>query len=332
MSVFETTRFLIKFQDRPESTSRRFSAQLGISGPAVTFTSEPLFHSIGPTRAQGLAGSGGVWRLAMASVQLDDAEAWDHCHDMLAANPDAVMVEPDLVQQWPVVARRDTGQRFGAGAGGARPQDIGGGYAGVADDNYWFCNNAHNQMGSALAQTNRGAGVRVAHLDTGYDPSHKSLPKHLRKDDLARNFVDADRPKDATDRSEGTLFNNFSHGCGTLSILAGATVPGLKPFGCAPDADIIPVRVANRVVLFRNSTIAQGFDYVHSLRNSDATRVHVVSLSMGGYPPSPGPTPSTRFMMRGSSSLPLPETILAMRRPMSSFIQPGSGGSSPPAA
>jgi subtilisin family serine protease len=282
MNIFESTRFLVKFRDRQGSASLRFTARLGVSGPAVTFTSEPLFHSIGVTSAQGLAASGGVWRLATASAQLDDAEAWDHCHDILAANPEAVVVEPDLVQQWPVVAPLDTGQKFAAGTGGPRPQDIGGGYAGVVDDNYWFRNNAHNQMDSALAQ-NRGDRVRIAHLDTGYDPDHKSLPKNLRKD-LARNFVDADKPKDATDRSEGTLFNNFSHGCGTLSILAGATVPGLKPFGCAPDAEIVPVRVANRVVLFRNGSIAQGFDYVHSLCNSEATHVHVVSMSMGGLP------------------------------------------------
>ena len=127
-----------------------------------------------------------------------------------------------------------------------------------------------------------GQEFRIAHLDTGYDPDHKSLPKNLRRD-LARNFVDA-RPNDATDRSEDAAFNNFSHGCGTLSILAGATVPGLKPFGCAPEAEIVPVRVADRVVLFSNSSIARGFDYVHQLCASGATRVHVVSMSMGGLP------------------------------------------------
>ena len=95
--------------------------------------------------------------------------------------------------------------------------------------------------------------------------------------------MDADIPTDATDRSTGVL-NNFSHGCGTLSILAGATVPGLKPFGCAPNAEVVPVRVANRVVLFSNSSIARGLDYVHQLCKSEATRVHVVSMSMGGLP------------------------------------------------
>jgi hypothetical protein len=36
--------------------------------------------------------------------------------------------------------------------------------------------------------------VRIAHLDTGYDPDHASLPLRLRKD-LARNFVDEDKPR-----------------------------------------------------------------------------------------------------------------------------------------
>jgi subtilisin family serine protease len=284
MNAFETTnRFLIKFRDPSAAESSRISAPLGVSGPAVTFASEPLFRSIGVARAPGLAASGGVWRLATASTQLDEAEAWDHCHDILAANPRAAAVEPDLVQRWPVVAPPDTGQKLAARVGGPRPQDIGDGYSGVADDNYWFRNTTHNQMDSAFAQTSGGAGVRIAHLDTGYDPTHKSVPKHLRTD-LAHNFVDADKPDDATDRSEGALFNNFSHGCGTLSILAGATVPGLKPFGCAPNAEVVPVRVANRVVLFSNSSIARGFDYVHGLCKSEGKRVHVVSMSMGGLP------------------------------------------------
>jgi subtilisin family serine protease len=282
MNAFETTnRFLVKFRDPSAAASPRISVRLGVSGPAVAFASEPLFRSIGVARARGLAATGGLWRVATASARLDDAQAWDHCHDILAADSSVVAVEPDLVQRWPV-SPNDPGQKFGARAGGPHPQDIGGGYAGVADDNYWFRDGTHNQMDSAFVQTSGGAGVRIAHLDTGYDPSHKTVPKHLRAD-LAHNFVDADKPNDATDRSEGA-FNNFSHGCGTLSILAGATVPGLKPFGCAPNAEIVPVRVANRVALFSNSTIAQGFDYVHGLCKSDATRVHVVSMSMGGLP------------------------------------------------
>lgn len=149
----------------------------------------------------------------------------------------------------------------------------------------WFRNEAHGQFDAALAATGdpgEGRRVRIAHLDTGYDPTHKTVPKFLRAD-LARNFVDPDRPKDATDRSTGP-FNNFSHGCGTLSILAGAGDAALKAFGCAPNAEIAPVRVANSVVLFSNSSIARGLDYVHELCRYNATRVQVVTRSMGGLP------------------------------------------------
>jgi hypothetical protein len=74
MNVFETSRFLVKSRDSAVPASR-LSAYLGASGPRVTFTSEPLFHSIGVNRVRGLAAGGGAWRLVTASAQLDNAEA-----------------------------------------------------------------------------------------------------------------------------------------------------------------------------------------------------------------------------------------------------------------
>ena len=282
MTASETSRFLIKFRDATAPSTLRFSARLGMEGTAVAFASEPLFQSVGVRRGRGVA-AGGVWRLATASGKLDDRDAWDHCHAILAQNDGVMLVEPDLEQQWTNGERAGANRNLGMRSGGPQPQDIGDGYAGDKNDNYWFRNSKHGQFDAALTATGgSGHGVRIAHLDTGYDPDHKSVPRYLRAD-LARNFVDADRPKDATDRSEGVL-NNFSHGCGTLSILAGATIPGLKPFGCAPNAEIFPIRVANRLVLFSNSSIARGLDYVHQLCASEANRVHVVSMSMGGLP------------------------------------------------
>ena len=282
MTASETSRFLIKFRDATAPSTLRFSARLGMAGTPVAFASEPLFQSVGVSRGRGVA-AGGVWRLATASMKLDDGDAWDHCHAILAQNDGVMLVEPDLEQQWTYGERAGANRSLGMRSGGPQPQDIGDGYAGDKNDNYWFRNSKHGQFDAALtAIGGSGLGVRIAHLDTGYDPDHKSVPRYLRAD-LARNFVDVDRPKDAADRSEGVL-NNFSHGCGTLSILAGATIPGLKPFGCAPNAEIFPIRVANRVVLFSNSSIARGLDYVHQLCASEATRVHVVSMSMGGLP------------------------------------------------
>src|SRR5262245_11366748 len=259
MTASETSRFLIKFRDAAAPSTLRIPARLGMTATEVAFATEPLFQSVGIRRGRGVAASGGVWRLATASTKLDDGNAWDHCHAILAQNDGVTLVEPDLEQQWTYGERAAPNRNRGMRSGGPQPQDIGDGYAGDKNDNYWFRNSKHGQFDAALMATGGSSqGVRIAHLDTGYDPKHKSVPKNLRAD-LARNFVDADMPKDATDRSTG-VFSNFSHGCGTLSILAGAIVPGLKPFGCAPNAEIVPVRVANRVVLFRNSSIARGLD------------------------------------------------------------------------
>src|SRR5262249_47394201 len=121
--------------------------------------------------------------------------------------------------------------------------------------------------------------VRIAHFDTGYDPNHQTKPIHLRTD-LQRNFVDDNSPDDATDHTTG-IFTNLGHGTGTLSLLAGNEVDGV-PLGGAPFLDVIPVRVANSVVLFKNSAIAKALDYVHSLFSNPATRAHVITMSMGG--------------------------------------------------
>ena len=163
----------------------------------VAFALEPLFKSVGVRRGRGVAPSGGVWRLATASAKLDDGDAWDHCHAILAQNDGVTLVEPDLEQQWTYGARPAANRNLGMRSGAPQPQDIGDGYAGDKDDDYWFRNNKHGQFDAALMATGgSGQSVRIAHLDTGYDPKHKSVPKNLRAD-LARNFVDADRPKDA---------------------------------------------------------------------------------------------------------------------------------------
>ena len=281
--TISTGRFLVKFRDAGAAKSMAISAPDSGAKAAITLDTEPLFQSVGVSGQRAFAGAGG-WRIATARAETgDEASAWKVCHAIAAERDDVTFVEPDFVQQWDYRPALRRGRGFAARSGGPEPQDIGDGYAGDPGNNYWFRNSLHSQFDAAAEQTSGGAGVRIAHLDTGYDPAHASVPKRLRAD-LAGNFVEGDGKGDATDRSDGAIANNFSHGCGTLSILAGARVPGLKPFGCAPEAEIVPVRVANRVVLFSNTSIARGLDYVHKLCASDATRVHVVSLSMGGIP------------------------------------------------
>ncbi|HXL99099.1 MAG TPA: S8 family serine peptidase, partial [Rhizomicrobium sp.] len=120
---------------------------------------------------------------------------------------------------------------------------------------------------------------RVAHLDTGYS-DHQTTPQFLNRN-LQKNFVDKDRPDDATDIAWGAL-SNPGHGTGTLGILAGKAIGAGAPLGCAPNAEVVPVRVANSVVLFYNSAIARAFDYVHQLSQDPKTRVDIITMSMGG--------------------------------------------------
>lgn len=99
--------------------------------------------------------------------------------------------------------------------------------------------------------------------------------------DLQRNFVDEDRPDDASDQPTAVVNPMFGHGTGTLGLLAGSAVEGV-PLGGAPNVEVVPIRVANWVVLFSNSAIARAFDYVHRLSSNPHTRIHVVTMSMGG--------------------------------------------------
>jgi len=246
---------------------------------------EPLFRSIGKGGGNGLglAGAGDEWSVVTLDAPFEAGAAWDACHAFVAENQGTVaFAEPDLVQRWTVPIPTD-GKSLGAVRTGAPHEQDAKNFPASAD-NLWFRDASHGQFAdpaALLPDPGPGNRVRIAHIDTGYDPDHKTCPIHIGAEQ--RNFVDADFPNDARDRSDG-LFNNFSHGTGTLSILAGAPVALGQGFGCAPFAEIIPIRVANRVVLFRNSAIAQAFDYVHQLCQNSATRVHVVTMSMGGYP------------------------------------------------
>ena len=262
----------------------------GAAGAPIAFKSQPLFRSIGTTGQLGAAAAAvPQWSLVTIDATPQTANPWDACHALVSsgsaiASGRVEFVEPDLLQQWPVKQSTTGNSLAAARQGSSHPQD-GADFPAIPADNLWFRDAQHGQFLAAqagLADPGAGRRVRIAHLDTGYDPDHRTRPVNLSAAEQ-RNFVDPDAPNDARDRSSG-LMNNFSHGTGTLSILAGAPVAPGQGFGCAPFAEVIPIRVANSVVLFRNSAIAQAFDYVHGLCSKPATRVHVVTMSMGGLP------------------------------------------------
>ncbi|MGH8430654.1 MAG: S8/S53 family peptidase, partial [Solimonas sp.] len=226
-----------------------------------------------------------AWHIAETERPLNP---WDACHALLdqglgMAGGEVALAEPDLEQGW--LWTTPNRQAFGVAGCITEPSD-GDVYA-IGNTNLWHVDEAHSQLEETRASVNapnpttspRGV-VRIAHLDTGYDDNHVTKPRFLNTN-LARNFVDDDRPTDATDRPTAIISPMLGHGTGTLSILAGKDMDGVS-FGGAGNLDIVPIRVANWVVLFRNSAIARAFDYVHSLCDAEETRVHVVTMSMGG--------------------------------------------------
>jgi Subtilase family len=256
-------------------------ASSGLDNGRTGATSAPLFHSIGQGRTKS-APAAFSWHV-VTLVPAETDSPWQACHNLVTqsavTSAPIDFAEPDLQQQW-LLRREDLrGLSITGTCVTAIGPDLD--YPTVAGNPLWFRDLAHGQYDAALTElTDPGEGkrVRVAHLDTGYDPNHQTLPTFLNRS-LQRNFVDPTSPQDAQDETSG-LFNNLGHGTGTLSILAGAGVDGGKPFGVAPFSEVIPIRIANRVVLFSNSAIAQAFDYVHGLCRASATRVHVITLSI----------------------------------------------------
>jgi hypothetical protein len=271
------------------------------------FELEPLFEvraSRGPARAGLAAGEPPktlwVWHLARPVGAADTANAWDVAHALnsqvgLAAAGAPIVVEPDFVQEWPYENPPIRGEEppLAAAAAVCVFNDQLSELPHVDKRFAWHLDDDRAQLRKARSTVAAPATrIRVAHLDTGYDPNHATFPKHFQNQvrlDLQRNFVDDQPANDAHDPSARGLLKNPGHGTGTLSILAGNRFQFAGSgynfndlLGGAPDAEIVPVRVGKSVVQLLTSNIAKGINYAVELCANERTRIHVVSLSMGG--------------------------------------------------
>jgi hypothetical protein len=216
---------------------------------------------------------------------------WDEAHRAVAAPaaagleavPAPAYAEPDFVQRFPYRGPDDI---TAAALESASPCQM------TGPDDFWppaswkFGWHLGDDFSGLRAARNRvgestSARVRIAHLDTGYDPEHVTLPLHLLTH-LARNFVDGD-PDDATDPGRHFPLSNPGHGTATLALLAGNRVqPAGEEFddflGGAPRAEVVPVRIADSVIHFYTSSMAAGIRYAIE------TGCQVLSVSMGGVP------------------------------------------------
>ncbi|MBL8235836.1 MAG: S8 family serine peptidase [Bryobacterales bacterium] len=263
-------RLLVKTKRLPKGTSFAVNK--------VPFAAAPLFAA---KKAES------VWHVAEAPEDVSDAALWDLCHELrtrgmgLAGGADVEFAEPDLEQKWTFDTQdRLAGKGFRAAAGAEaceKPDPPDPRFPRPDPFNWnWFQDAAHSGLGAARDLIKDPADrVTIAHLDTGYRKGHAILPPHL---DLAaqRSFVEKDPdPNDASDPFVSGIGTNAGHGMGTLGILAGNKFDGTF-VGGAPFARVVPIRVANGVVLFTNSSIARGLEY------AIACGADVVSMSMGG--------------------------------------------------
>jgi len=270
-------RLLVKMLPIPEEAAFAFDSK------PLKVKFEPLFRSIrSTTQGLGIADQP-QWHMMFATQASAETNVWDLCHHLVtqgfgvAGLQRAQFAEPDLEQQWISGTAVEHALAASRSCDSAAPAD---GRLPVGPGFFWFRSDDFSQLEAARTAVGKPDDrVRIAHFDTGYDPNHETKPIHLRTD-LQKNFVDRDSPDDATDHTAG-IFTNLGHGTGTLSLLAGKEVDG-APLGGAPFLDVIPVRVANSVVLFENSAIAKALDYVHGLFGDPAKRAHVITMSMGG--------------------------------------------------
>ena len=274
-AITRQPQLLVKMPPAPQ----KVSLAMGVAKFEVEV--EPLFQSITDESQLGVA-QASQWQVVRAAPDGVEVNAWDMCHQLSAGGLGVTglsgveFAEPDIEQRW--VYGTEPQQMFAATRSCDQPEPANPKLP-TGDGVYWFRDQTHSQLQLARDEVGQPANrVCIAHFDTGYDPTHITKPQFLRAD-LQKNFEDGN-PNDATDHSDGVL-NNLGHGTATIALLAGSTIDG-APLGGAAFLDVIPVRVANSVVLFQNSSIAKAFDYVHSLVKKSKIPVHVITMSMGG--------------------------------------------------
>lgn len=244
----------------------------------------------------GLSQSGAQWLHARAESPQTHENPWEVAHaathalvGITGAVPE--IIEPDIEQSW--FPLEDEQPWLGLDFGAKRPEGFQdqktGPIPSVPGEFAWHLENSYSQLRKARESVTGQAVVRVAHLDTGYDPSHPVLRTVRTAPGLGRNFVDRDHPDDVVDRTTDGTFNNRGHGTGTLGILAGGPHTFKErgydfdsAIGGAPGVTIVPLRVGNSVVQFSTGSVAEALQYVVKRCKSDATRIHVLSMSMGG--------------------------------------------------
>lgn len=230
---------------------------------------EPLFPWKQPESTLGMAG--GPETLLARPATVDHENPWDEAYARMSLRPEVLYAEPDIASEIQPVAADAAGLALSGACQGSsgvpeRPQR-----------ELWHLDDGYSQLRRARDKAEsegRDRSIRIGILDTGYQPGHPLLPRKLRTD-LGRDFTDGDRSS-AIEPVGDVPFDNFGHGTSTMVLLAGQRGPLNDTPGGAPNAEVLPVRISERVVLVYTSSMARGIEYAAD------QGCHVISVSMGG--------------------------------------------------
>src|SRR5579862_5447566 len=129
----------------------------------------------------------------------------------------------------------------------------------------------HNvqEMGVAEAQTlSRGAGVRVAVIDTGVQIDHPDLPTNV----AARNFVDNDV----------RAFRTDAHGTAIAGVIAAVPDNGIGIVGIAPAVSLLACKACWQLSAADVQAVCNTFTLAQALAAAIEARVDVINLSLKG--------------------------------------------------
>ena len=139
------------------------------------------------------------------------------------------------------------------------------------------------QMAISDAQrVSRGAGVRIAVIDTGADVDHPDLKPHAAK---GRNFVDAD----------SAAFRGDAHGMAVAGVIGAVPNNGLGIVGIAPDVELLVYKACWRASTDGVPALCNTFTLAQALSAALEAHADIINLSLGG----PSDPLLTRLVQRG---------------------------------
>ncbi len=126
------------------------------------------------------------------------------------------------------------------------------------------------QMAISEAQVfSRGAGVRVAVIDTGADVGHPDLRPHAA---TTRNFVDADTAG----------FRADLHGTSVAGVIGAVPNNGVGIVGIAPDVELLVYKACWRATSGGVPAVCNTFTLAQALSAAIEARADIINLSLAG--------------------------------------------------